>query len=104
MPGSTNSEPSMKNLLNAFPLASFIVGTDGYVVDANDKALSLFGKDIVGRTFLEVVRNPNVSDAIEDALEQKSHKHCEWSTTKATTDVGHSYPLVRLNCSGPDVS
>ena len=77
----------MKNLLNAFPLASFIVGTDGYVVDANDKALSLFGQDIVGRTFLEVVRNPNVSDAIEDALEQKSHKHCEWSTTKATTDI-----------------
>ena len=77
----------MKNLLNAFPLASFIVGTDGYVVDANDKALSLFGQDIVGRTFLEVVRNPNVSDAIEDALEQKSHRHCEWSTTKATTDI-----------------
>ena len=77
----------MKNLLHAFPLASFIVGTDGYVVDANDKALSLFGQDIVGRTFLEVVRNPNVSDAIEDALEQKSHKHCEWSTTKATTDI-----------------
>jgi PAS domain-containing protein len=77
----------MKNLLNAFPLASFIVGTDGYVTGANGKAFSLFGKDIIGRTSVEVVRNPNVSDAIEEALKQKIQRHCDWSTTQATTDI-----------------
>ena len=47
---STDCELSMTNLLNAFPLASFIVGQDGYVVGANEQALDLFGKEIIGHT------------------------------------------------------
>ena len=77
----------MTNLLNAFPLASFIVGQDGYVVGANEQALDLFGKEIIGHTSMEVVRNPNVHDAIERALAQKTRTQCDWSTTQATTDA-----------------
>ena len=84
---STDCELSMTNLLNAFPLASFIVGQDGYVVGANEQALDLFGKEIIGHTSMEVVRNPNVHDAIERALAQKTRTHCDWSTTQATTDA-----------------
>jgi len=39
---STNCELSMTNLLNAFPLASFIVGQDGYVVGARTNCVSPF--------------------------------------------------------------
>ena len=84
---STDCELSMTNLLNAFPLASFIVGQDGYVVGANEQALDLFGKEIIGHTSMEVVRNPNVHDAIERALVQKTRTQCDWSTTQATTDA-----------------
>ena len=77
----------MTNLLNAFPLASFIVGPEGYVVGANEQALVLFGRDIIGRTSVEVVRNPNVHDAIEHALAQKTRKQCDWNTTQATMDL-----------------
>ena len=64
----------MTNLLNAFPLASFIVGPEEYVVGANEQALVLFNKDIIGRTSKEVVRNPDVRDAIEHALVQKTQR------------------------------
>ena len=45
----------MTNLLNAFPLASFIVGQDGYVVGANEQG------------------NPRT-----DAVTRDDRKHSQW--------------------------
>ena len=86
---STNCELSMTNLLNAFPLASFIVGQAGSVVGANEQALDVFGKEIIGHTSMEVVRNPNVHDAIERPLAQKTRMPCDWSPTPAPTDASY---------------
>jgi PAS domain-containing protein len=97
---STDCELSMTNLLNAFPLASFIVGQDGYVVGANEQALDLFGKEIIGHTSMEVVRNPNVHDAIERALAQKTRTHCDWSTTQATTDAVYHVKASWIHAGG----
>jgi len=55
--------------MSAVPLPALLVDQTERIVAANDDALALLGKRIVGRHYATILRQPQVLDAIENGLQ-----------------------------------
>ena len=77
----------MNNLLQAFPIASIIIGRDDFVVHANELALRLLGRSIVEKHYVSVLRHPDVADAIDHVLRRGGQRQARWFTTLAGVDA-----------------
>jgi len=57
-----------QQIINKLSYAAVFLSPDGYVLHANDAAEALLGRGVVGRTYLTLMRQPNLVQAIETAL------------------------------------
>ena len=57
------------SLVDALPLPILLVNRAERIVSANPAARLLFGRDIEGRAFVTVLRQPALGQALEEALQ-----------------------------------
>ena len=63
--------PTTTNLLQALPLPVLLVNAQERIVAANDGAKALLGGEIVGRSFVTVLRQPALTAALDAALREE---------------------------------
>ncbi len=68
LPSKIENYSNLILFLDAIPLPGVIIGTDEFVHYANKKARDLFGDLIQDRHYITVMRDPEVSDAIEAVI------------------------------------
>ena len=68
---NTPIEPA--DLVNAFPLTAVLIGPNERILAANQLAKDLFSSECVGQHFINVLRQPNVLDAIEAVIVRGQH-------------------------------
>ncbi|KPP87816.1 MAG: two-component system, OmpR family, phosphate regulon sensor histidine kinase PhoR [Rhodobacteraceae bacterium HLUCCO07] len=59
------TDTSIRNLLDALPLAALFVDTQDRIAGANAGALALLGEHVAGRYYVTALRQPDLLDAIE---------------------------------------
>ncbi len=62
------SEALVPTLLAGVPMPLVLVGADERILQLNPLAADMFGRDMAGRHFLTVLRQPGVTEAIAQAL------------------------------------
>jgi two-component system phosphate regulon sensor histidine kinase PhoR len=74
-------------LLQAIPLPSVLIGRGERILGANEAALALLGKGIVGRHFITAIRQPNVLDAIETTLRERGQRKARYLGSDGDQDT-----------------
>ncbi len=86
----------MAGLLGAVPMPLILVGADERIIFANDLAVAIFAKDLAGRHYIAVLRQPGLLDAIEAALHDGAAHDATYLGTEAsreTTYHAHAAPV-----------
>ncbi|WP_208354392.1 ATP-binding protein [Pseudaestuariivita rosea] len=55
----------LKSLISAIPTPVVMIGRDEKVITLNEKAVELFGQGLIGRSYITVLRQPAILDAVE---------------------------------------
>ena len=79
--------PNLIEFLDAIPLPGVIIGTDEFVHYANKRARDLFGDLIQDRHYITVMRDPEVSDAIEAVIKDSDTRKTRWATSLSSVDL-----------------
>lgn len=66
---------------SAIPFPAIIIGQNGRIESANEKAFGLFGDQIVGHYYASALRQPGLLEQIEDSLHSKEKNTGVFSTT-----------------------
>ncbi len=74
-------------IVEALPIPSMLIGSDGRLAATNVGARKLFGDTISNRHYITVLRQPSVLDAIDSALNEKKTVVANYLTTEANSDV-----------------
>jgi len=74
-------------LLQAIPMPALLIGTSQWVVGANSRARALLGEAITGRHYITVLRQPNVLDAIEGALNDEGQRTTRYLGSDGAQDT-----------------
>ncbi|MEX0348616.1 MAG: ATP-binding protein [Paracoccaceae bacterium] len=64
-------EDTVRGILSAIPLVALIVNPAERIIGANAEAQALLGRQIVGRHFATILRQPPVIDALERCLRRR---------------------------------
>ena len=80
-------EPDIRDVLAALAIPGIVIGFDEFVHFANDAAKAIFGDVIEDRHYITVMRDPEISDAIETVINNLSSKTARWATTLGNVDV-----------------
>ena len=87
LPSKIENYPNLILFLDAIPLPGVIIGTDEFVHYANKKARDLFGELIQDRHYITVMRDPEVSDAIEAVIKDSDTRKTRWATSLSSVDL-----------------
>lgn len=77
----------LASLLSANPMPAIFVRGDERVMFLNDGASRLFGAGVLGRHYITVLRQPNLLDCVEEALERQSVSTANYLTSEAGREV-----------------
>lgn len=88
---------SLSSLLGAIPLPSVLIGRGERILAANDRALGLLGRGIVGRHFITALRQPAILDAVEASLADRRPR-----TTRFLSRDGAQDTTFAVTCSPVD--
>ncbi len=77
----------MIDVLQAFPLPSFVVAPNEIITAINSKAEDLLGQTTKGRHYLRSIRSPDVADAIDYVLQNGGDRQTRWLTTISEIDL-----------------
>ena len=80
-------EPDVRDVLAALAIPGIVIGFDEFVHFANDAAKAIFGESIEDRHYITVMRDPEISDAIETVINNLSAKTARWAANLANVDV-----------------
>lgn len=81
------TQTQISSLLEAIPLPAVLIGQGERILGANDRALSLLGKGIVGRHFITAIRQPAVLDSIEGCLRDKQNRQARYLSSDGAQDT-----------------
>ena len=77
----------INNFLGALPLPGVVIGFDEIVHFSNNAAQELFGELIKSRHYITVMRDPEISDAIETVIQTHETQAVRWITTISNVDI-----------------
>ena len=77
----------INTVLDGFPLPAVVVDGSEWIIAANTEAQGLLGKEIVGRHFANVVRQPGVIAAVEATLKDQKEHHARQSVGRGAQDA-----------------
>ncbi len=77
----------LERTLEAVPLPLILVGNDERVAALNEGARKLFGRGLVGRHYIAVLRQPALLDCVETVLRQRSAGQARFLTREAQRDA-----------------
>ena len=77
----------INNFLGALPLPGVVIGFDEIVHFSNNAAQELFGELIESRHYITVMRDPEISDAIETVIQTRETQAVRWITTISNVDI-----------------
>ena len=96
LPSKIENYPNLILFLDAIPLPGVIIGTDEFVHYANKKARDLFGDLIQDRHYITVMRDPEVSDAIEAVIKNSDTRKARWATSLSSVDLVFEVHIASL--------
>ncbi|MGB5559774.1 MAG: ATP-binding protein [Paracoccaceae bacterium] len=97
----------LAELLGAVPVPLVLVGADERIVFANARAVSIFAKDLTGRHYIAVLRQPGLLDMIERALHSGQPQQAMYLGTEATRETTYltrAVPVATTSGGGVLVS
>ncbi|AXT26058.1 two-component sensor histidine kinase [Ruegeria sp. AD91A] len=94
------TEDVLQEIVLAIPLPALVVDQTERIIAANTDATSLLGQKIVGRHFATILRQPQVLDAIEQALTSKSAKKTRHLSNDGAQDTAYEVECRYLNGVG----
>ena len=97
LPSKIENYPNLILFLDAIPLPGVIIGTDEFVHYANKKARDLFGDLIQDRHYITVMRDPEVSDAIEAVIKNSDTRKARWATSLSSVDLVFEVHIASLD-------
>ena len=86
---------SHQALLDAFPLPALLIDAEGRIAAANADAVGMLGNGLVGRSYVTMLRQPAVLDAIETCLNTQ-----EPTSARYVASSGAQETLFSANCRG----
>lgn len=92
---------SLGLLLAATPLPMVVIDDGEWIIAANAEAFKLFGSEIVGRHYANVLRQPQVIAAIESALSDHGEHLARHRLGSATQDAPLDVTCRYLEIAGP---
>ncbi|WP_299897127.1 ATP-binding protein [uncultured Ruegeria sp.] len=96
------TEDVLQEIVLAIPLPALVVDQTERIIAANTDATSLLGQKIVGRHFATILRQPQVLDAIEQALTSKSAKKTRHLSNDGAQDTAYEVECRYLNGVGAE--
>lgn len=91
------NKTQIASLLGGVPLPAVLIGPDERIQAANSDAESLFGRTILGRHFITVMRQPDLLESIEAVLAGKGERktrYLGYEAGRETTYVVHCAPVA----------
>ncbi|MDP5216209.1 ATP-binding protein [Ruegeria sp. 2205SS24-7] len=86
-------EETIRGLLAGIPLVALIVDPAERIIGANAEAQALLGRQIVGRHFATILRQPPVIDALERCLQRR-----EATRTRLLSNAGGQDTTFDVSC------
>lgn len=78
---------NVEGYVEAVPLAALMIRRDERIEAANQRARALFGEGIAGRHFITALRQPQLLDAIENALRDGASRSTDYLTNDGRQDT-----------------
>ncbi len=91
------TEQGLSTLLEAIPLPSVLIGRGERMLGANEQALGLLGRQIVGRHFITALRQPSVLDAIEATLRDGTRRSARYLGADGAQDTSFVVTVSRVD-------
>lgn len=76
-----------QELISAMPIPAILVDVEGQIAATNQGAHGLFGARLLGRHYITVLRQPNLLDAVERAIQKREETATQYLATEARRDI-----------------
>ncbi len=88
---------NVQELVEALPIPALLVDSSGKISAANGGARELFGESIRDRHYITVLRQPNLLDAVERAMNADTRTVAQYLTTEARRDTTYQVTCAPLS-------
>ncbi|MCL6282092.1 ATP-binding protein [Ruegeria sp. 2012CJ41-6] len=82
-------EETIRGLLAGIPLVALIVDPSERIIGANAEAQAMLGRQIIGRHFATILRQPPVIDALEQCLKRQQATQTRLLISEGAQDVSY---------------
>lgn len=92
----------LESMLNALPMPVLAVDFSARIVSANTKAQTLIGQQLVGRSYITMLRQPALLDMIELTLQDRMHRNARYLTNDGAQDMTYDVSARVIDGIGED--
>ncbi|HEY9039069.1 MAG TPA: ATP-binding protein [Roseovarius sp.] len=100
----TNQRPAspamLHDLITAIPSPTLVIDRAGKIVALNDTAAQLLGKSVAGRHFTTAFRHPELVDAVERGLQDRTPRKVSYRIVESGSDAFYDVHLRAIGASG----
>lgn len=92
----------LQSMLNALPMPALAVDFSAHIISANTNAQTLIGQQLVGRSYITMLRQPAVLDMIENTLQDGEHRNARYLTNDGAQDMTYDVSARVIEGIGED--
>lgn len=91
---------SLRDLVAALPMPALAIARSEEIAALNEAAQKLVGIQVLGRPFINALRQPSVAEAVEACLSGAQTAEAEYLTRESGSDLTYSVTVSRIGETG----